>query len=566
MTLGVIILAHTGLARVKELARYWTGHGAEVVLHLDAKVSELDYNAIEADLEGTPRLLFAPRVDCTWGTWSLVDATLKSAEALLQAAPDVTHVLLTSGACIPVRPAPYLVQHLEDHPDTDFIESVATADVPWAVSGLEEERFTLFFPFSWKKRRRLFDRAVDLQRLLRVRRRIPAGLVPHLGSQWWCLTRPTLEAILSDPERATYDRFFRKIWIPDEGYFQTLARKHARKIESRSLTFAKFDAQGRPHTFYDDHLHLLSHSGYFLARKIWADAGKLYDHFLNRDELDAAELDSTPSNVDQVLTKAAGRRQAGRPGLYMQSRFPVRRRFRQKTAGPFTVLEGFDAVFPDFQPWFQRMSGARLHGHLFDPTRVRFQGDVAVYAGCLTDNALLRDYDPEAFLTSLVWNARGEEQAFHFGPEDVQKITPFIASDNQARVAVITGAWALSLHHRDLPFAEKRKLAAVLQKTEAAHLELLQRPDAEAKVLSMTLESALRDPRRALAALLAHLGARAPRVPAEPPALGPTAGLTAFLQDLKNDGLRLHLVGNVRDIPDEPPGLDQVGARRQVAR
>ena len=566
MKLGVIILAHTGLNRVKEMARYWTGHGAEVVLHLDAKVSEIDYNSIEADLEGTPRLHYAPRVDCIWGTWSLVDATLKSAEALLNAAPDVTQVLLTSGACIPVRPAPYLFQHLEDHPDTDFIESVATADVPWAVSGLEEERFTLFFPFSWKKRRHLFDRAVDLQRLIRVRRRVPQGLVPHLGSQWWCLTRRTLDAILTDPERPRYDRFFRKVWIPDEGYFQTLARKHSRKIESRSLTFAKFDAQGRPHTFYDDHLHLLAHSGYFLARKIWSEAGKLYDHFLTREDLGAEELDSTPSNVDQVLTKAAGRRQTGRPGLYMQSRFPVRRRFRQKTAARYNVLEGFVSVFPDFAPWFQRMTGTRLHGHLFAPERVHYHGGAQIHAGCLTESAVLRDYDPEAFLTNLIWNSRGEEQAFRFGPEDVQKITPFMASDNQARVAVITGAWALSLHHRDMPFAEKRKLAARLQKTEAAHLDLLQQPEAEAKVLTMTLEAALRDPRRALSNLLVHIGARVPQIPVEPPRLAPTGGLTAFLQDLKNDGLRLHLVGNVRDMPDDPPLIDLTGPFRQAVR
>ena len=51
---------------------------------------------------------------------------------------------------------------------------------------------------------------------------MPEGLVPHMGSQWWCLTRQTLSAILQDPERAKYDSYFRKVWIPDESYFQTL--------------------------------------------------------------------------------------------------------------------------------------------------------------------------------------------------------------------------------------------------------------------------------------------------------------------------------------------------------
>jgi hypothetical protein len=53
--------------------------------------------------------------------------------------------------------------------------------------------------FQWRKQRRLFDGYVRLQRRLGFKRRIPAGIVPHLGSQWWCLTRHTLSAILETP-------------------------------------------------------------------------------------------------------------------------------------------------------------------------------------------------------------------------------------------------------------------------------------------------------------------------------------------------------------------------------
>ena len=47
-----------------------------------------------------------------------------------------------------------------------------------------------------------------------------------MGSQWWCLTRATLRAILRDPDRPALARYFRGVWIPDESYFQTLARRH----------------------------------------------------------------------------------------------------------------------------------------------------------------------------------------------------------------------------------------------------------------------------------------------------------------------------------------------------
>ena len=152
---------------------------------------------------------------------------------------------LPPASCLPLRPVSELVDYLARHPQTDFIESVTTEDVDWTVGGLDLERFTLRFPFSWRRHRRLFDGYVRLQRRLGFRRRIPAGLVPHLGSQWWCLTRRTLSAILDDPNRAAIDRYFRRVWIPDEAYFQTLVRTWSVRVESRSLTLSKFDFSGQ---------------------------------------------------------------------------------------------------------------------------------------------------------------------------------------------------------------------------------------------------------------------------------------------------------------------------------
>ena len=78
--------------------------------------------------------------------------------------PEVRHVYLASGSCLPLRPVDELRDYLNDRPRTDFIESVTTADVGWTIGGLNFERFTLRFPFSWRKHRLLFDTYVELQR------------------------------------------------------------------------------------------------------------------------------------------------------------------------------------------------------------------------------------------------------------------------------------------------------------------------------------------------------------------------------------------------------------------
>ena len=269
---GCIMLVHSALDRAAQVARLWADAGSPVVIHVDARVGRAAYQGLVDALQDAPQVRFCRRYRCEWGTWSLVAAMQAAGDEMLRAFPEVTHIYSASGACLPLRPIAELAGWLARHPDTDFIESVSVADVNWTKGGLSEERFTLYFPFAYKRRRWLFDRLVALQRRLGIRRDLPAGIAPHIGSQWWCLTRETLSAILQDPDRAMFERYFRRVWIPDESYFQTLTRLYARRIESRSLTLGKFDHQGRPHVFYDDHLQLLRRSGCFVARKIWPGA------------------------------------------------------------------------------------------------------------------------------------------------------------------------------------------------------------------------------------------------------------------------------------------------------
>ena len=267
--LGVIMLCHDDLDLAGNLLRRWADAGACVAVHVDRRASPTALAALQSGLADLPEVIFTPRRHCEWGTFSLVAATLDAAEALLARFADVTHVLLVSGSCLPLRPVAELCAYLAENPARDHIESVTVVDSGWVIGGLGEERFHYYFPFGWRSRRRWFDRLVALQSRLQIRRPLPPGLNPHLGSQWWCLTRATLQAILTDPRRPEYDRYFRRVWIPDESYFQTLARLHSPAIESRSLTLAKFDSQGKPYTFYDDHLDMLAQSRCFVARKIW---------------------------------------------------------------------------------------------------------------------------------------------------------------------------------------------------------------------------------------------------------------------------------------------------------
>jgi len=548
MSLGVVILVHTALHRAEQVIRHWSAAGCPVVIHVDRNVDRATYDRFVESVADLPDVQFSKRHRCEWGTWGIVAASQTASEQLLRNFPDVRHAYLASGSCMPLRPVQELKDYLADRPRTDFIESATTADVPWTVGGLEFERFTLRFPFSFRKQRFLFDRYVEFQRRFKLHRKLPEGIVPHMGSQWWCLTRQTLSAILEDPDRPIYDRYFRRVWIPDESYFQTLVRLYSQNVESRSLTLSKFDYQGKPHIFYDDHLQLLRRSDCFVARKIWPNADLLYDTFLkSANPMKGSE--PNPGKIDRIFSKAVERRTRGRAGLFMQSRLPRDGHENGFTSAPYSVFEGFAELFEDFESWLARVTNTRVHGHLFSPERVEFEGRQKTFAGALCDNPKLRDHNARMFLTNLIWNTRGERQCFQFGPTDSQFISWDIAKDPNAQISVITGAWSIPLFLSNRNFSEIRAAAAELQRIESEHLDALRSYWSKARIRIWTLAEFVDSPMEALQTVFDEMGAKNVRTITEAPKMVDLTGFAQFLQNLKNQGMHPYLMG---DFPSDP--------------
>jgi len=560
MNVGIVLLVHTALNRAEQVIRHWSAGGCPIVVHVDKNVDAATFDRFKGSVSDLPDVLFCKRHRCEWGTWGIVAASQSAAEMMLEEFPNVRHVYLASGSCLPLRPVKELRKYLDARPKTDFIESATTADVPWTVGGLDEERFTLRFPFSWKRRRFLFDRFVEFQRKLRLHRRIPDGIIPHMGSQWWCLTRQTLTAVLTDPDRHVYDRYFKQVWIPDESYFQTIVRLYSRNIESRSLTLSKFDFQGKPHIFYDDHLQLLRRSDCFVARKIWPHAERLYDTFLGDAGGAMKGAEPNPGKIDRIFAKAVERRTRGRPGLYMQSRFPNESWENGVTSAPYSVFEGFRDLFPDFETWLARATGCRVHGHIFAPDGAEFEGRQATYMGALSSDPALRDRNGWMFLTNLVWNTRGERQCFQFGPGDTQDISWRIAKDPNAQISVISGAWAVPLFQSKRSFTDLRAQAAELQKIEADHLNALRSPYAKARIRIWTMAEFIETPMEALQTIVDEIGAKGLRRLTEVPKMVDLTGFGEFLQNLKNQGMHPYLMG---DFPVELSSRPTEPSRRK---
>lgn len=276
--IAFILLCHKDPAGIIAQAERLTQAGDFLAIHFDARAKTQDYATIRSALAGNPSVVFAPtRVKCGWGEWSLVQATLLAVQAAVDAFPSATHFYLLSGDCMPIKSAEYCHDFL-DRNDVDFIESVDFFSSGWIKTGIKDERLIYRHWFNERTQKKLFYGAMALQQKLKLERPVPDDIVMQIGSQWWCLRRRTIEALLElCARRRDIMRFFRTTWIPDETFFQTMVRHlvAGQEIRSRTLTFLLFSDYGMPVTFYNDQYDLLISQDCLFARKISPEARDL---------------------------------------------------------------------------------------------------------------------------------------------------------------------------------------------------------------------------------------------------------------------------------------------------
>jgi hypothetical protein len=276
--IAFILLCHKDPDAIIRQALSLTAVGDFISIHFDARADAAAFTSIHTALSDNPNVTFAKkRIKCGWGEWSLVQATLYAVEAAVEAFPRATHFYMLSGDCQAIKTAEYAHAYL-DRVDADFIESFDFFASDWIKTGMKEERLIYRHYFNERTQKWIFYQSFNWQKKLGLNRKIPEDLEIQIGSQWWCLRRRTIEAILDFVrQRRDVMRLFSTTWIPDETFFQTLVRHLVpeNEIECRTLTFLMFSDYGMPVTFYNDHFDLLLSQDFLFARKISPEALQL---------------------------------------------------------------------------------------------------------------------------------------------------------------------------------------------------------------------------------------------------------------------------------------------------
>jgi hypothetical protein len=221
--------------------RIWREYLTEAGIHAKVYAHSKHPEGLGADSFLRERQV-SGRVPTEWGTISLVQATLAMIRAALED-PDVTHFVLASESCVPIKPFSALSRSIR----------------------LDARSRLAMFSHASVRRGGNEEKARRLDRL--------AGIAPEhawFQEQWMCLNREDATIVSG----SDWSAHFEKVWAPDECYFSTVLSAAGKApglgILNRPVTWTKWHGGAHPQSFDSVTPRLAGEfvdSGCFFARK-----------------------------------------------------------------------------------------------------------------------------------------------------------------------------------------------------------------------------------------------------------------------------------------------------------
>ncbi|HTR17514.1 MAG TPA: beta-1,6-N-acetylglucosaminyltransferase [Acetobacteraceae bacterium] len=296
--LGFVILCHDNPLQLVRLVDALLGQGTPIVIHVDGKAPRAVHDAALGLAAIRPEIRYLSRYVCSWGGWSLVQASLDGMELAQRLDPALTHIALLSGTHMPTKKLPDLLADLPaDRTLLDYHPRPATgaggAQNWWTRELLPRLHF-------------LYEEVPGVGPVRISAAETPAELLAT-GSQWLVVATRHLRAL--DPALlASAIGTFRASLIPDEMFFQTLflSGLDRNEIVRKKTTAVEFEADGRPKPMDEPGLSEAAARGYLFGRKV-ADSTPLGDAF--RARLRAREdrpLEQTLFDLTGIALGGAG--------------------------------------------------------------------------------------------------------------------------------------------------------------------------------------------------------------------------------------------------------------------
>jgi Core-2/I-Branching enzyme len=277
-----LILAHCAPEQLVRLVGSLP-EDSPVLIHVDRRANPAVYKRCVDLMAGRP-VTFVSRHACRWGAFGIVQGTMTLINALDASGVHFDYATLLSGADYPIKSNGEIAAFLGRNKGAEFIES-----------------FSVMKPNRWsghgghyKAPEKVLCRHLRFRsRVMRIPglRRMPAGLEPFGGSQWWTLSREAITYIARFVENTPkLVSFSKQSFIPDESFVQTIISNSsfASRVTGSDHRVIVWDRPAPPYpaTLTMNDLDMLLASDCLFARK--------FDAKLDSKILDALDEHNSP--------------------------------------------------------------------------------------------------------------------------------------------------------------------------------------------------------------------------------------------------------------------------------
>ncbi len=277
MEKAYIILAHKNPRQLLQLITRLDDNKSEFFLHIDKKSDLTQFRAV-VDYGSNVHLV--QRELTNWGGFGLVKATLNALE-MIREYKIFDRVILLSGQDYPIKNNGFINRFFKTTPASIFLEYTAIPDYNrWHTTG-GMYRINKYF-FGLKTYQRYAAKALNLgsKFLPALQRKIPNGLKPYAGSQWWTIDNYALNYILNYiKDNPVYTAFHKYTFAPDEVYFHTILlnstdERIVTKISNNNLMYARWlhATSSHPEIVSKHSVEELVYSSDLFARKFEQEA------------------------------------------------------------------------------------------------------------------------------------------------------------------------------------------------------------------------------------------------------------------------------------------------------
>lgn len=205
--IGYFILLHRFPEQFKRMFRAIYAPGNSYVIHVDKSSGPELATDIAEFLKPYQGVAIIESQKALWGGYSLVEAELRGMAKLLTMNSSWSHYINLSGQDFPLKSQAYIADFLRAHPHRQYIRVLDQRAIR---------------PDTMNRVSHMFIEARGRMYRTRLPRAFLKGATPFIGTQWKAVTRGFCEFAVHHPSADRFKSFYRRSFIPDEAFFQTL--------------------------------------------------------------------------------------------------------------------------------------------------------------------------------------------------------------------------------------------------------------------------------------------------------------------------------------------------------